>query len=582
MIKLPSLKTLSDSLIETTLRYKEVTLIALIKTVILIALIEVPYNDESLREQLTQLSFIATLALPLALAIRLSGERHNWKPYVRPVLIALTVLVLALYYWLMDKGLNQIEIYRFFIFLAGTHLLVSYAPFIGTNDKEEFWQFNKTLFIQFLNATLYAATLFIGLLIAVQTVKYLFGIESQFSIEIDLFLVVSCFFHTIFFLSKIPKPNDIQSDYPHGLKVFTQYVLLPLEVIYLIILYAYSGKIVAQWQLPQGRVAYLVLAFSVAGIFALLLLYPLRQNTEERWVKIFTRRFYLALLPLILLLFTGIFRRIDDYGITENRYIIAVLAFWLSAITAYSLSGKRDDIRWIPITLSILCLLLPIGPWNIFLVSRNSQLNQFEEILLKNGILDDKKHLAQKKTVTVEDHEQLISIVRFFRDRELPGLEPYFSGIKQGQKRNGQHYSIMENTLDRYAIATKNNSEPRYLSFSSQSSPDKSGSSIAGFDRMIFIDGIDNDTISDGKITVLRQGSGQILAVFRDNKRVVTWHLADKVRSLQTTYGNENMEVPQDSLMLTHENYKIVFKSLSSSNNDDFYGNGVLFYKSNR
>lgn len=140
----------------------------------------------------------------------------------------------------------------------------------------------------------------------------------------------------------------------------------------------------------------------------------------------------------------------------------------------------------------------------------------------------------------------------------------------------------MENTLDRYAIATKINNEPRYLSFSSQGSPDKTGSSIAGFDRMIFIDGIDDDTISDGKIKVLKKGAGQILTVLRDNKKVVTWDLAEKVRSLQATYGNENMEVPQDSLMLTHENYKIVFKSLSSSNNDDFYGNGVLFYKSNR
>lgn len=330
MIKFPSLKTLGESLIETTLRYKEVALVASIKTVIFIALIEVPYNNEPVREQLTRLSFVATLALPLVLAIRLSGERHNWKTYVRPILAALTVFVLAVYYWSMDKVLNQIEVYRFFIFLAGGHLLVSYAPFIGTNDKEGFWQFNKTLFIQFLNATLYSATLFIGLLIAVQVVKYLFEIESQFSIEIDLFLTVFCFFHTIFFLSKIPQPHDIQFDYPHGLKVFTQYVLLPLEVLYLAILYAYAGKIVVQWQLPQGRVAYLVLAFSVAGIFALLLLYPLRQNTKERWIKIFSRRYYLALLPLIVLLFIGIFRRIADYGITENRYIVAVLVLNLT------------------------------------------------------------------------------------------------------------------------------------------------------------------------------------------------------------------------------------------------------------
>lgn len=577
MIKFPSLKTLGYSLFDTILRYKWVTLIALAKTITLVWLTETPYKDKIDRNEMIRLSFVVTLALPLILAIRLSAERRQWKPLVISALTAISVGMLLIYYFLMDKNPDNTETYRFYILATGAHLLVSYAPFIGTDDKEGFWQFNKTLFLQFLNATLYSGTLYVGLLIAVQTVKYLFGIEYSFAIEMDLFLTVFCLFHTIFFLSKIPKPTETLSGYPNGLKIFTQYVLLPLEVVYLVILYVYVGKIALQWQLPQGRVAYLVLAFSVAGIFALLLLYPLRQSAQEGWVSIFSRRYYLALLPLIVLLFTGIFRRINDYGVTENRYIVAVLAFWLAGITLYFLSGKRDDIRWIPITLSILCFLGPIGPWNIFLVSKNSQLKQFEEILARNKVLNAKKQMTHKKRVTNDEQKQLFSIIQFFRTRELSGLEPYFAGFKQKDKSNYEYYSAMENTLDRFVISPKPRESNSYSNLSSQFSNDNS-TSIAGFDHAVFIDTNNDNSLGDKQVEIKIADSGKTWTLFRDKKKVTVWNVADRMKALQSSFGSYSMEVPQDSLVLVHENYKMVFQMISSTN-DVYYGHGVLFYK---
>jgi hypothetical protein len=139
--------------------------------------------------------------------------------------------------------------------MAGAHLVVSFAPFIGFDEPNGFGQFNKTLFLQFLSASLYSLTLYIGLLIAIHAIKYLFNVEFSDQIEMDLAIVIFTFFHTVFFLNKIPDDLhnlDQQTDYPNGLKIFTQYVLLPLEVVYLIILYAYTGKILFQWKLPEG------------------------------------------------------------------------------------------------------------------------------------------------------------------------------------------------------------------------------------------------------------------------------------------------------------------------------------------
>ncbi|SDF97245.1 protein of unknown function [Dyadobacter soli] len=578
MIKFPSLKTLSDSLLDTIMRYRWVTLIAFLKTILLIWLTETPFSEKIDRNEITRFCFVAALALPLFLAIQLAGEWRSWKPNVRRGLAALIIAALGGYYMLMDQNPDNSETYRFLIFLLGAHLFVSYAPFIGSGDTEGFWQFNKTLFLQFLNATLYSGTLYIGLLIAVQTVKYLFGIEYSFAVEMDLFLIVSCFFHTIFFLSKIPRPEEDISGYPNGLKVFTQYVLLPLEVVYLIILYAYVGKIVLQWQLPEGRIAYLVLAFSVAGIFALLLLYPLRKSSQERWVSIFARRFYLALLPLIVLLFIGIFRRINDYGITENRYIVGLLACWLAGIALYFLSGRRDDIRWVPVTLSIFCFLLPLGPWNIFVVSKNSQLKQFREILSRNHVLDVKNQITQRKTVTKDDRERLASIIQFFRSRELTGLESYFAGFKEKDKSDFQYYLTMENTLNKFVISEKQEESENYTNFSPLLAKNAVGISVSGFERALFVDANQDKLLGDGHVEIKIGTYGKTWTLYRDKKKVTVWNIADRVNALQASFGSHAEDVPQDSLMLTYGDYKMVFRSLSSDNSS-YYGYGVLLYK---
>ncbi len=579
MIRFASLKALTDNAIYTVSRYKLPTFIALLKTVLLIWLNEKPSSNGTLSATLTRLAFVAALALPLALAILLSEERKQWQPYFSKMLAGLVTILLAIYYLTMDSEPNLTQTYRFAIFWTGAHLLVSYAPFIGTNDKEGFWQYNKSLFLQFLNASLYSGTLYVGLLVAVQTVKYLFNVTYPFSIELDLFIVASTFFHTIFFLSKIAKPGDPGNDYPVGLKIFTQYVLLPLVVIYVTILYVYEAKIVVQWQLPQGQVAYLVLAFSIAGIFALLLLYPLSRTAGERWITIFSRRYYLTLLPLIVLLFTGIFRRINDYGVTENRYIVAVLAFWLAGITLYFLSGKRDDIRWIPITLSALCFVLPIGPWNIFTVSKNSQLEHFVKILKRNNILNAKSQISQVKKVAEKEREQLTSIIDFFRNRELTGLEPYFAGFNERNPGDYGYYAAMEATLNEYVLSDKQKDSGTYTSFSPRHSGNEASVSLIGFEHALFIDPNQNDSIADQEIEIRIEDSGKRWILHRNGDKVVVWDVAARVSALRENYEPFALNVPQDSLIFTHgKRYKMVLRSLSSSN-ENCYGSGILFYK---
>ena len=110
-----------------------------------------------------------------------------------------------------------------------------------------------------------------------------------------------------------------------GLYSHEKKLVLPLVVVYLCILYAYMGKIILTWTLPQGWVTILIMAFSVIGMLAMLLVHPFQQLTEHAWIKVITKNYYRSLLPLLVLQYVAIFTRISDYGFTSARWAVVAV-----------------------------------------------------------------------------------------------------------------------------------------------------------------------------------------------------------------------------------------------------------------
>jgi len=189
-----------------------------------------------------------------------------------------------------------------------------------------------------------------------------------------------------------------------------------LVTIYLLILYVYMFKIVVLWELPKGWVSYLVLGFSILGILSLLLVYPLQNSESEKWIKIYSRWFYRALFPLIILLFVAIGTRVSEYGITENRYFILGLAFWLTGVSIYLLINKLHNIKIIPITLGIIVFLSSFGPWSAFSVSQYSQLKRLTNYLKAYNMLSNGKATKLKAKLSDKDQNELSSIIHYLND----------------------------------------------------------------------------------------------------------------------------------------------------------------------
>jgi hypothetical protein len=432
-MKIPSLKVLFENAKETLLRFPFVILSSVIGTGFIIYLLDLPFDRQDAFRYLYNVVMVCSLGIPFLLSLVFICERIKTTKVVSFLVQLFGMILLLAYYYSLPKDIGYTDITRYILFIIGMHLLVSFSPFAGkifSLERRGFWQFNRNLFIGILITGVYSGVLYLGLSIAILSFDKLFDVNIDSKIYGQLFFFILGVFNTWFFLSGLSGNLDELDKidyYPKGLKIFTQYVLLPLVIIYLLILYLYMGKIIIQWHLPMGWVSYLVLGFSITGIFSLLLIEPLRELEGNNWIKIFSKWFYLILFPLIVLLFVAIIRRTGEYGITERRYFVFVLALWLTVIAFYFSINKIKNIKIIPYSLCVVAFLTSFGPWGAFNLSEKSQFSRLEEILTKNKLLIDGKIVKGINPLSEEERQEVSSAIKFFSERKsLEKIQPWF------------------------------------------------------------------------------------------------------------------------------------------------------------
>jgi hypothetical protein len=463
MKKLFSLKELMTQSRITLSRFPLTFVFALVSAVLAIVLIE----NEILDPWWVHINVILLLGLPLFTALHVWLENLSISTLKKQLIIGGGVGLMALLIFEIPyiKMLPQSFALHFFGFAILFHLLAAFLPFFRSNSIQAFWQFNKTMFLRFLLGALYSAVLYGGLSLALLALQFLLEMEIHEKIWIDLLLIIGLPFNTIFFLGGLP--TDVLSleedrSFPNGLKKFVQYVLMPLVVIYLSILYVYSAKISFLTELPQGWVTYLILAFAIAGMLALLLISPLQQDEKSPWVKWYTKGYYWALWPLIILLFVAISTRFLEYGWTENRVIIFGLALWLAGITAYFTFLKRTNIISIPLSLFVLVAVLLLGPLSAENVAKRSQRNRLNAILTDQKWMDENgKILSQKIRTSTNDSikYELSQTIEFlaghFGNNGLEGFLPVDTNLAPENDEN-EYYSFMGHIEEEWDLPASN------------------------------------------------------------------------------------------------------------------------------
>ncbi|KAB1232217.1 DUF4153 domain-containing protein [Chryseobacterium viscerum] len=387
---------------EVIFRYPIILVMALLASIGAICIAESNFDEGTVYIRFT---ICACLGISLMFALKMLSQRIGKELLLHASGIA---FLIGFYCILPDKKNNFTEVYVYIIAITSLlfHLLVSFVPFLEKDRELRFWQYNKNLFVNFFLTVVFTGVLTGGVELAIVAVDNLFDFHFHHRAYTDTFFVLAIFGSSFIFLLFNDKGlNNLEKDgtYPVVLKFFTQFILIPLLLIYAAILYFYSAKILINWQLPRGWVSYLILAYSTVGILALLLVHPLKEENAKSWVRIFSKAFYYTIVPLIILLFTAIFTRILEYGYTEPRYFVLMLALWLLSIVIYFIFNRKATIKFIPVSLFLFGAFALIFPYfNAFSVAQRSQKTELMNILSKNQLISgDKINFNKKVTDTI-------------------------------------------------------------------------------------------------------------------------------------------------------------------------------------
>ena len=440
-MKLPSLQSLWDETLAVFRRFPLQVLVTIAAVFVFILKIDTP-SLSYLNKLLGCLNF----ALTLLLAADLFAETHSWNAVKQWSLRVAVLLVCGALYFLLNPAIFEADQIRMLLLGFAFHLLVSFSPFIGRGNVQGFWAYNERLFLRLINAGIFSLVLTIGLYIAYASTDALFDLKLSGKMYgyISSFTLVG--FLTIFFLSGVPKDFATLNDQPHGypkwLKIFTQYVLIPLVTVYLMILLAYEGKILLSWELPKGYVSTLILGYAVMGILSLLLIYPIRNKEGNSWMTVFSKLFYVMMIPLVILLLLAVWKRVSVYGITEARYILVLLAVWLTIVTFYNLVSRKQNIRLIPVSLCVLALLAVYGPQSAFSVSKYSQVQRLKRLFGKN---DSSARSEKQEIIRYLVRYHGIMAVQDFTTKDLGPLRDHFDKRLAGAEWK---YSLREQQID--------------------------------------------------------------------------------------------------------------------------------------
>jgi hypothetical protein len=268
-MKLPSLSYLITSAKKSLVRFPLTVFSSLVAVVLGIYLIEC-HDDITNIFPYINLILTLSLGIPLYFCATILSDKQKLSTQKSILLKLLATLILVAVYFTFPSSdsthVTSMSYIKYGLYNITCHLLVSVIPFTFTKQLNAFWHYNKILFIRFLTSVIYSGFIYFGLIIALTALNLLFDIEIHEKLYAEIWIVTIGFFNTWFFVSGIPEDFDHLETidvYPKGLKTFSQFVLLPLLALYLIILYSYGTKILVTWNWPKGIVSYLIIFVSI-------------------------------------------------------------------------------------------------------------------------------------------------------------------------------------------------------------------------------------------------------------------------------------------------------------------------------
>ncbi len=242
-------------------------------------------------------------------------------------------------------------------------------PYLRQKNDMPLWHFVFQTGIALGISCIFTATLCGGLTFILFAFDHLFDFQISSRIYSDILVISAFFVWPVLFMAFIPSGADkVKDDMPSGKSIgdkLVHYVIMPLFGVYLFVLYLYIISILVHWNLPKGMISLLVSSAMAVALFLILRIYPAGVSENTSFDKKLLKYIPVAMLPLLVLMSVGIFRRVADYGLTTSRAYLILFNLWCYAVCIYLLKTHARRVIWIPVSFGLIFLATSVLPLNI-------------------------------------------------------------------------------------------------------------------------------------------------------------------------------------------------------------------------
>ena len=206
------------------------------------------------------------------------------------------------------------------------------------------------------------------------------------------------------------------------LRLILNFILSPAVIIYTIILYTYFIKIVFEWDLPKGGVAWMVMGFITVALIGRVA----QSILSKRYYDWFYKRFTLIAIPPLIMYWIGSIYRIRLYSFTESRFYLMVAGVLMTLFVLMLFRERTRRYQLMALIFGAAIILFTYIPGisakSVGLACQKQRLTELiSELKLtdaKTGKLNDDLDTwsIKQDSMLCERYKDVTSVIKYVRD----------------------------------------------------------------------------------------------------------------------------------------------------------------------
>ena len=267
------------------------------------------WNEKALQFESEVNGDILYFFVPL-MALTFWLHRVNRWAYLASFFLFLPLMMLNLKPFLWTYGFTFTYVLAAILLIVGNRQL----------DNRSFAAHALHVATQMFFGLLISGILYMAVLAIIASFFYIFGIDEprhfyEYIAQFIFFVLAPQICCTL-----VRQNEDEVAEPFKILRLILNFILSPAVIIYTIILYTYFIKIVFEWDLPKGGVAWMVMGFITAALIGRVA----QSILSQRYYDWFYSRFTLIAIPPLIMYWIGSIYRIRLYSFTESRFYLMV------------------------------------------------------------------------------------------------------------------------------------------------------------------------------------------------------------------------------------------------------------------